>query len=282
MGGSDYLDAADYQPFLDNQSDKTLADEEAGKQWKHEMKKSAPKAVSFFERSTHSPLFLLANLMFFAAAGFFTVHTSNWIAFHKHYCPDLPYSPKDTGIRFENTIMELKENKSFSGYLPPTLDAAWDKLAFLGTMRVSKEEMEQFGELGSDSTELEHGGYLASFRVFHEIHCMEWIKHEYSDLNKTFPGNYREEHFDHCLNIIRQGVQCRGDLTTSSWFLGEDPGKPLIQRSHAVHTCVDWTTIEKWIQPRLLKWNPDGQLERAIGADGLYPMDDWGRVLKPT
>ena len=39
-------------------------------------------------------------------------------------------------------------------------------------MRVSKEEMEHFGELGDDSAELEHGGYLTSLRVFHELHCM--------------------------------------------------------------------------------------------------------------
>lgn len=179
-------------------------------------------------------------------------------------------------------------------------------------MRVSKEEMAHFGELGNDSAELEHGGYLGSFRIFHELHCMvrpfpfpsidkfslavlltrtspqqDWIKRGYSDLNATFPGNYRAEHFDHCLNIIRQGVQCRGDTTTSSWYAEPDNlGKPLIQRNHAVHTCVDWKSVERYLEPRLLKWDALGVLEQVKRPErlggGLVPMADWGTYLKPT
>ena len=48
----------------------------------------------------------------------------------------------------------------------------WAWTSTVGSMRISEEEMQHFGELSNDSAELEHGGYLASFRVFHELHCM--------------------------------------------------------------------------------------------------------------
>jgi hypothetical protein len=127
--------------------------------------------------------------------------------------------------------------------------------------------MRQVGELGDDSVALADGeGYVGTLRVFHELHCMGWIKREYSNVSRSFDemdptsasGRYREEHFDHCLNIIMQGVQCRADLTTSSWWLDQSNiNKPLINRKKAYHTCVNWNSVEDWIRPRLL--SPDAK-----------------------
>ena len=157
-----------------------------------------------------------------------------------------------------------------------------------GNIRVSGDELREIGELGDDTVALTDGdGYLGTPRVFHELHCLSWIKREYSNISQTFDamdptsasGRYREEHFDHCLNIILQGVQCRADMTTSSWWLDpSDINKPLINRKNAIHTCVNWDSVEDWIRPRLL--NPDA---KTLSPSGEKPsIGELFALAKPS
>ncbi len=68
--------------------------------------------------------------------------------------------------------------------------------------------------------------------------------------------------------MILHGVQCRGDVVTSSWYINpEEPNIPEIATPTQRHLCVDWSSLEKWIRPRQLE--EVGRIqEPAIGPDG--------------
>lgn len=128
---------------------------------------------------------------------------------------------------------------------------------------------------------------MGTLRVFHELHCMSWIKREYSNLNRSFEeldpstktGRYREEHFDHCLNVILQGVQCRADMTTSSWWIDKsNMNKPLINRRNATHTCVNWGSVQDWIRPRVLR----DDAKAAHPSAEKVELRELFRLSKPT
>lgn len=40
-------------------------------------------------------------------------------------------------------------------------------------------------------------------------------------------------------------------MTLSSWFLEEENiHRPLINRNHAEHVCVDWDSVLRWLEDR--------------------------------
>jgi len=152
---------------------------------------------------------------------------------------------------------------------------AWWNLKKYAFFRATKEEMIEWGEYGEDSVPLSNGGYMAGFRVYHELHCIEWLKMEYSNPNVTIDPVYQADHLDHCVGMLLQNVMCRGDVTTHSWYLGpDDLTKPLIDSPRQGHLCVDWESVEAFIKPRQLV-SVGRILEPAIGPDGnLMSQED--------
>ena len=45
--------------------------------------------------------------------------------------------------------------------------------------RATKDELVQSGAYEDRSLPLEHGGYMAIMRAYHELHCLDWIKREW-------------------------------------------------------------------------------------------------------
>jgi hypothetical protein len=67
--------------------------------------------------------------------------------------------------------------------------------------------------------------------------------------------------------MILHGVMCRGDVTTQSWYLGDDPNLPLIAPPGQPNLCVNWDSVEAWVEARQLE-SVAGIQEPAIGPDG--------------
>jgi Mycotoxin biosynthesis protein UstYa len=65
------------------------------------------------------------------------------------------------------------------------------------------------------------GGYMASLEMYHQIHCV------YALWKNTWPNIYLPDagkegpmfrvHLDHCADILRQKLECDGDLGRSVW-----------------------------------------------------------------
>lgn len=100
---------------------------------------------------------------------------------------------------------------------------------------LSKEEL---SKLNRNSVEVEGSGYLASLGVFHQLHCLNYIRKqlypECKELNEDFRLNFADSALDyppdedertqmihkaHCIDNLRQIIQCHGDTSvlTYSW-----------------------------------------------------------------
>ncbi|KAH6658596.1 hypothetical protein BKA67DRAFT_514057 [Truncatella angustata] len=53
----------------------------------------------------------------------------------------------------------------------------------------------------------------------------------------------QEDHIAHCINHIRQALQCHSDLTPMEWRL---EGSNVILNTDTRHTCRDWDKIHAW------------------------------------
>lgn len=58
-----------------------------------------------------------------------------------------------------------------------------------------------------------------------------------------------EAHIDHCIELMRETILCRGDLTLSGfrWIdLSHPDGAHLTVDAPGYHTCVNWEELRTW------------------------------------
>lgn len=100
--------------------------------------------------------------------------------------------------------------------------------------------------------------------MFHSLHCLNAIrmeldsdyysKHPHSHLdmdikNSTaFPPNWDRIHMDHCLDQLRQSIQCQGDLSPVPLYFHKDV--PIGLGVGQTHTCRNWESMRGWMDDR--------------------------------
>lgn len=63
-------------------------------------------------------------------------------------------------------------------------------------------------------------------------------------------------HIDHCIDIIRQGLQCNADITPLSFVWSSGRNRSL-EAANVIHTCTDFDAIWKWGLEHQMKVNFD-------------------------
>jgi hypothetical protein len=74
-------------------------------------------------------------------------------------------------------------------------------------------------------------------------------------------GNMLNYHFsvEHCIEILRQSVMCRGDTTLITFHWGHTVKLP--QPDFTLdHTCVNWDSLIEWVKPRAIDVFEEGML----------------------
>ncbi|KAE8444808.1 hypothetical protein EG329_014268, partial [Mollisiaceae sp. DMI_Dod_QoI] len=163
------------------------------------------------------------------------------------------------------------------------IDGAWQTLLAGEFLGVSEEEValnrELSGPEGFDESDRWEGGmvkvggkiaggsgsgYYIALDVFHSLHCLNAVRKE---LDKSYYSNYDTEneenrehrsfwadkqqqriHIDHCLNHIRQSLQCHPDLSPIAMKqLRKRGGEIFFLGNAKSHTCADWDGISNWV-----------------------------------
>lgn len=73
-----------------------------------------------------------------------------------------------------------------------------------------------------------------------------------------------EEHFDHCIDLLRQLIMCRGDLQINTFVWDETPHMKFTVSPNDLHRCVSWDRIEDWAKSRY-----PGQHYELVKQDGI-------------
>ncbi|KAN0108455.1 protein of unknown function (DUF3328) domain containing protein [Hyaloscypha variabilis] len=134
----------------------------------------------------------------------------------------------------------------------PEGDKLWNDLMPLGSgfVRVPwprRFDMPQSKAIPEDPEE----GEVYSLSITHQLHCLGVLrdvirKYEVKDKSR-FAGDGHEYH---CLDYIRQAVQCAGDTTLdyAGIVIGDDGSQRRLGFSGegSTHMCRDWDAISSW------------------------------------
>ncbi|KAF8865831.1 hypothetical protein BDZ45DRAFT_683824 [Acephala macrosclerotiorum] len=174
---------------------------------------------------------------------------------NKLHGPNVIHTLARSAMNFEAKVYDVPgEVKSpYVGQPRPELDQAWHDLLQYQNIRISADEMERLGRL-EDSIELPGGGYFGSLMVYHQLHCIKRIHHftyaEHYFVNMTdIEKEHLRMHNAHCLDILRQGIQCQGDATLLTMRWGKHQAIPLGD-FRSPHECVNWESLDGWSKER--------------------------------
>ncbi|KAI9833746.1 MAG: hypothetical protein M1819_003479 [Sarea resinae] len=129
------------------------------------------------------------------------------------------------------------------------LNATWDALLPPGRGFVLIEDHTKFGL----STGLPTGDGDARFSIsmFHQLHCLDYVRTTLYNVILNLQSNTREDifiaeidqadHLPHCLDYLRQGIMCSGD--TSIEGAKYDEHGTVVFGIGSEHKCKDFQAI---------------------------------------
>ncbi|KAH8888129.1 hypothetical protein GQ53DRAFT_265915 [Thozetella sp. PMI_491] len=146
-------------------------------------------------------------------------------------------------------------NPRYTGKPTRELDAAWDRLVGDYVALTASEAQTVQGGMS-----VEGGKYYVVPHVRHSLHCVNYLRKVAYDKwyptirteNKpTVPTFYM--HVDHCIETLRETIQCQSDLTPVPHVWSE--GKQMYLAVTSLdHTCRDYDAIMKWQDERADAW----------------------------
>lgn len=148
----------------------------------------------------------------------------------------------------------------FVGKPSREIDANWDYLIPSDT-NITRGEAEQIG----GKFHFFPGTNIASIEIstFHVLHCVDQVrrgvhaKHYYpKGINQL-----EEVHLDHCIDVIRQYIQCHLDLTPIN-LVWSPTKRGVLPDFTQFHTCRSWEQAHKWVLHRNI-----ANYEQGIGSE---------------
>ncbi|KAH8809397.1 hypothetical protein F5884DRAFT_753882 [Xylogone sp. PMI_703] len=97
--------------------------------------------------------------------------------------------------------------------------------------------------------------HYTGFTVHHTLHCVNMLRMAIYKDYYLFPDDIAKReftwiHLDHCIDFIRQAVQCHADLTPMRWYWSEAVDQAVL-KAESPHTCRKWDNIQKWAMDRI-------------------------------
>ncbi|KAL7622168.1 hypothetical protein AAE478_007671 [Parahypoxylon ruwenzoriense] len=193
-----------------------------------------------------------------------------WVQFMKiesrEIEPDLfPSLAHSSAFRQHNRVFPLTvAGTLFAGDPSIELDQAWHDLLEGTIIRVSKEDMDYYNITSLPFAD--GNGFASELFVAHELHCLkkvrQWIyKETYFTHVQGLARNELKRHIDHCIETLRQGIMCRGDVSlgTYTYITG---GSDVTARSWASHQCIDFEALMTWMRERSVDIFQEGVLAK--------------------
>jgi hypothetical protein len=122
----------------------------------------------------------------------------------------------------------------------------------------------QISNSTADKHTIQHSPWenLYSTTMFHQLHCVVLLQRAISTLSVPHPRGGQEkkptakefEHLEHCLDFLRQGIMCAGDLSIEVPKRLHDPTKtpPFhVDGWGTKHLCRSWPAMMEWIEQNL-------------------------------
>ncbi|KAF2102913.1 hypothetical protein NA57DRAFT_71898 [Rhizodiscina lignyota] len=105
--------------------------------------------------------------------------------------------------------------------------------------------------------------HYTGLTVHHSIHCLAIYREYYPFPDDPVKRQFTWIHLDHCLDFIRQVVQCHGDLTPMTWYWSEAINRTVLKPERA-HTCRNWNKIQGWAMERVHKLTEEEKQRKPV------------------
>ncbi|CEJ55178.1 hypothetical protein PMG11_01449 [Penicillium brasilianum] len=132
----------------------------------------------------------------------------------------------------------------------PEIDAAWDELMLALDLDLPLKESEDVRWTMKGE---ENDKYRVSLDMYHSLHCLNAIRRaldsDYYEPGVEHPYFFRL-HIDHCIDYLRQGIQCSADLTPLGYEWNEEYQVPFPLFKEK-HTCRNFDKIKSWAMERI-------------------------------
>ncbi|KAF4637376.1 hypothetical protein G7Y89_g727 [Cudoniella acicularis] len=165
----------------------------------------------------------------------------------------------------------------YVGKPSPEIDNAWHKLLQGQYLYLPKEEAMKLDN--PVPIEALQGSYLAEVEVMHSLHCLNAIRKaldpEYYAIHDQHPllADLQAVHVgepssalislvattdvrlpEHCIEQLRQNIQCATDLTPVPLRPYGPPGHINLVGTPQTHTCRDWKAFRQWYSQKGEEW----------------------------
>ncbi|OAL43187.1 hypothetical protein IQ07DRAFT_299834 [Pyrenochaeta sp. DS3sAY3a] len=161
-------------------------------------------------------------------------------------------------------------------------DNAWNSLIQPLYFNASANELAKTipSLLQKDAVKVLKGGYLASFEVYHQLHCLKqlrrWIYDEdFRTVLAPAESNFLQDHLGHCIERLRAFLICNPSLQVN-FFTWRDEGLSSAKLSKPFESvlqsqkCVNWDLVNAWAQGRSISIAP--KLLRPSNANLIGPI----------
>ncbi|KAI7475361.1 hypothetical protein KC351_g10143 [Hortaea werneckii] len=157
------------------------------------------------------------------------------------------------------TIYRVQEpgQVQYVGRPAKQIDEAWERL--LRGLEIVLDGPEAETVKGKTFEEPDNKGWRLSMDMYHSLHCVNVVRraidfdHYQGD---GLPSDTYRIHVDHCVDYLRQVVQCQGDVTPLAyhWNAELQTGFP---EFGATHTCRNFEMIDEWALARTMYLGPE-------------------------
>ncbi|MCJ1261976.1 hypothetical protein MMC22_001845 [Lobaria immixta] len=154
-------------------------------------------------------------------------------------------------------MLEMETNPNlpqFVGPPSPEIDQAWYDMLRGRIFTITEQDALAFPGL---TTLPNTGKYYMELDMFHSLHCLNILRREldreyYSQhggvYRWNFPPKWDRVHMDHCIDQLRQNIQCAGDLTPLAMYSSR--GSNISIGRSTSHTCRNFDNIRSWLSKR--------------------------------
>ncbi|OTB00953.1 hypothetical protein M426DRAFT_266737 [Hypoxylon sp. CI-4A] len=155
------------------------------------------------------------------------------------------YTPAWKALKWETKRLnnQLNVSNPYKGPPSPAFEKAWDELLDPKAIKVDKQTLENINHTSVPL--LDGSGYMAALDVFHQLHCLRWVRiYLHRDHYEIKEKNFGQ-HIDHCLENLRQYVMCKADLSINTFEWIPNYSRPW-PNFDVVHECANWDSIKEW------------------------------------
>ncbi|KAJ7290274.1 hypothetical protein C8J57DRAFT_1492999 [Mycena rebaudengoi] len=158
-------------------------------------------------------------------------------------------------VKFHAGPLNDEPDDMYSMPPSPSVDGAWRELYEFGAIHVTPDVASKLAN-SSEKMYTENES-IFGIDVFHQLHCLNKIRKalhpDYYARDITEAKEVYDTHINHCLNSVRQSLQCGADISTVPFNVQplKFSSKPiLVPTFNVIHTCRNFRKLQEWTRAR--------------------------------